>query len=98
MYGTPWHGDAKFASPGAVRLERIFLLRKGAKNSIKESIGIDPVSRFLTCSFPPLWDSQGMAFTLEIFNDLIATVPCQELAFKPEKSAIKMVIEELGEK
>jgi serine kinase of HPr protein (carbohydrate metabolism regulator) len=23
MYGTPWHGDAKFASPETVRLERI---------------------------------------------------------------------------
>jgi hypothetical protein len=33
-----------------------------------------------------------MAFTLEIFTDLTAQVPCQELAFKPETS----VIEEVG--
>jgi hypothetical protein len=91
MYGTPWHGDAKFGSPRGVRLERIFFLRHGQKNSIKEIKGIDPVSQLLTCSFPPYWDPQGMAFTLEEFTDLTAHIPCQELAFKPEKSALDLV-------
>jgi len=91
MYGTPWHGDAKFGSPRGVRLEKIFFLRHGQKNSIKEIKGIDPVSQLLTSSFPPFWDPQGMAFTLEIFTDLTAHIPCQELAFKPEKSALDLV-------
>ena len=91
MYGTPWHGDAKFGSPRGVRLERIFFLRHGQKNSIKEMKGIDTVSKLLTCSFPPYWDPQGMAFTMEIFTDLTAQVPCQELAFKPEKSTLDLV-------
>ena len=95
MYGTPWHGDAKFGSPRGVRLERIFFLRHGQKNSIKEIKGIDPVSQLLTCSFPPYWDPQGMAFTLEIFTDLAADIPCQSLSFRPERSAIDHVIEEL---
>jgi hypothetical protein len=95
MYGTPWHGEAKFGSPRGVRLERIFFLRHGQKNSINEIKGIDPVSQLLTCSFPSYWDPQGMAFTLEIFSDLTAQVPCQELAFKPERSAIDHVIEQL---
>ncbi len=95
MYGTPWHGEAKFGSPRGVRLERIFFLRHGQKNSIKEIKGIDPVSQLLTCSFPPYWDPQGMAFTLEIFTDLAADIPCQSLSFRPERSAIDHVIEEL---
>ena len=95
MYGTPWHGDAKFGSPRRVRLERIFFLRHGQKNSIKEIKGIDPVSQLLTCSFPPYWDPQGMAFTLEIFTDLAADIPCQSLSFRPERSVIDHVIEEL---
>ncbi len=95
MYGTPWHGDAKFGSPRGVRLERIFFLRHGQENSIKEIKGIDPVSQLLTCSFPPYWDPQGMAFTLEIFTDLAADIPCQSLSFRPERSAIDHVIEEL---
>ena len=96
MYGTPWHGEAKFGSPGRVRLERIFFIRHGQNNSIKEINGIDPVSQLLTSSFPPYWDPQGMAFTLEVFTDLTARVPCQELVFKPERSAIDHVIEGLG--
>ena len=95
MYGTPWHGDARLASPRRVRLESIFFLRHGQNNSIKEIKGIDPVSQLLTSSFPPYWDPQGMAFTLEVFTDLTAHVPCQELAFKPERSALDLVIEEL---
>jgi energy-coupling factor transporter ATP-binding protein EcfA2 len=90
MYGTPWHGDAKFASPRGVRLERIFFLRHGEKNTIREIKGINPVSKLLTCSFPPFWDPQGMAFTLEVFTDLSAQVPCQELAFKPETRALDL--------
>jgi hypothetical protein len=95
MYGTPWHGDAKLGSPRGVRLERIFFLRHGQENSVKESKGIDPVSQLLTSSFPPYWDPQGMAFTLGLFTDLTARVPCQELAFRPEKSAIDYISEGL---
>lgn len=95
MYGTPWHGEAKFGSPKGIRLESIFFLRQGKENAVTEKKGIDPVTQLLTCSFPPHWDPQGMAFTLELFTDLKAKVPCQELAFKPEKSAIDHVIKEL---
>ena len=91
MYGTPWHGDARFASPKGVRLERVFFLRHGQKNSIKEINGIDPVSQLLTCSFPTHWDPQGMAFTLEMFADLTSEVPCQELTFKPDRKVIDFV-------
>jgi len=91
MYGTPWHGDAGFASPKGVRLERVFFLRHGQKNSIKEIKGIDPVLQLLTCSFPTHWDSQGMAFTLEMLADLTSEVPCQELTFKPDRKVIDFV-------
>src|SRR5712692_1820290 len=34
MYGTPWHGEAGFASPEKVRISRIFILEHGEKNEI----------------------------------------------------------------
>jgi hypothetical protein len=91
IYGTPWHGEAKFASPGKARLEKIFFLRHGQENRIKEIKGIDQVARLLACAFPTHWDPRGMAFSLEIFTDLAARVPCQELHFRPDKSAIRFV-------
>jgi len=90
-YGTPWHGEAAFGSPREARLERIFFLRHGQENSVKDMKGLNPVSHLLTCSFPPLWDSQGMEFVLEFFSQLATQVPCQELTFRPEKSALALV-------
>jgi len=91
VYGTPWHGEAAFGSPREAKLERIFFLSHGKENSVKEVKGLKPVSHLLTCSFPPLWDSQGMEFVLALFTQLASQVPCQELSFRPEKSALALV-------
>ena len=91
VYGTPWHGEAAFGSPREARLERIFFLSHGQENSTKEMTGLDPVSHLLTCSFPPLWDHQGMEFVLEFFSQLAAQVPFQQLSFRPEKSVLALV-------
>ena len=93
MYGTPWHGDASFASRRGVTVERVLFLRQGRENSIKEIKGIDSVSRLITCGFLPHWDPQGMAFSMDFLTDLAAHVPCSEFTFKPYKSAIELVKE-----
>jgi len=91
MYGTPWHGEAKYGSPQAVRLERIFFLRHGSSHLSKKASDIEAVSKFLTCSFPPYWDPQGMEFSMELFSDLAAQVPCEELTFKPERNVLDFI-------
>jgi hypothetical protein len=98
MHGSPWHGDAKFASAETVTLERIFFLRHGKENAINEIKGSQPVSLFLTTSFPPYWDADGMVYTLEMLTDLTTQVPCQELTFKPDRSIIDFVLEEIENK
>ena len=96
MYGTPWHGEAKYGSPRAVRLGRIFFLRHGANHSIKQASRIEAVSRFLTCSFPPYWDHQAMEFSMELFSDLTAHISCEELTFKPESSVLDFINETIN--
>jgi hypothetical protein len=96
MYGTPWHGEAKYGSPRAVRLERIFFLRHGPNHSIKQITGIEAVSKFLTCSFPPYWDPQAIEFSMELFSDLTAHIPCEELTFKPESSVLDFIEETIN--
>ncbi len=91
MHGTPWHGEAKYSSARSVRLERIFFLRHGQENAIKEIKGIDPVTQLVKSSFPPHWDPQGMAFTLEMFSHLTAQVPSQQFTFKPDTTALDLV-------
>lgn len=91
MYGTPWHGEGKFGSPGCVKLNQVFFIKHGKKNLIKNKNNILSVTDFLKCSFPPLWDAQAMNYAMEFLNDLVQTVPCRELSFKPESSIVEFV-------
>jgi hypothetical protein len=91
MYGTPWHGEAKFGSPQSAGLDKIFFIRHGDANSVRKIKGAEAVQYLLTCSFPPYWDSTGMKFTLEFFSQMAADVPCYELFFKPDMNVIELI-------
>jgi hypothetical protein len=91
MYGTPWHGEAKFGSPQSAGLDKIFFIRHGDANSIRKINGAEAVQHLLTCSFPPYWDSAGMNFTLEFFSQMAAVVPCYELFFKPDMRVVELI-------
>ena len=91
MYGTPWHGEAKFGSPQSARLDKIFFIRHGDANSVRKMKGAEAVQSLLTCSFPPYWDSAGINFTLEFFSQMAAAVACYELFFKPDMSVIELI-------
>jgi len=91
MYGTPWHGEAKFGSPRGVQLENIFFLRHGRKNAIEPLSSSESVLKLLQCSFPPHWDAPGMEYTLGFFENLSKRVPCHELSFEPDKRVIEMI-------
>ena len=91
MYGTPWHGEAKFGSPQSVRLDRIYFIQHGAANSARPIRGAIPVQNLLTGSFPPYWDPEGMEFTMDFFSDLTATVPCYELFVKPDMGVVEYI-------
>ncbi|HSO60293.1 MAG TPA: hypothetical protein VLR50_04560 [Desulfobacterales bacterium] len=92
LYGTPWHGEAAFAAPGGVELRRIFFIRHGQAHAIRKLSPAGAVREMLKCSFPPLWDAGGMAAALELFHGMATSVPCAELAFVPDSSAIDFVM------
>jgi hypothetical protein len=91
MYGTPWHGDARFASPAKVKLEKVFFINHGQANSVQAVRGTLPVLQFLKASFPPYWDKNCMEFAMKFFNDLVATVPCRRLSFVPDSKIVEFV-------
>jgi hypothetical protein len=97
IYGTPWHGEAKFGAPINVKLDRIYFIQHGAANSARKMKGAEPIQNLLTCSFPPYWDTEGMEFTMDFFSDLTATMPCYELFFKPNGDIIDFVKSNLME-
>ena len=91
VYGTPWHGDARVASPDAVPLERIFIIQHADENRATPLSPLDAASLLLVRSFPTIWDAQGMAFTLELLGELSQAVPCYELGFVPDKRILDFV-------
>lgn len=91
MYGTPWHGEAKFGSPRGVKLEKMYFLRHSQKNVTQPLTRTQAVLKMLQCSFPPYWDAAEMQITMELFERLATRISCCELAFRPDESAIQFV-------
>lgn len=93
LYGTPWHGEARFAGQGGVPLVAAFLLRHGREHRILPLSRPAAVSGLLQCSFPPLWDRGAMAETLRRFDELAGRVPCSVLEFRPDPRVLELLKE-----
>jgi hypothetical protein len=91
MYGTPWHGDGHIATPGRVRLSRVFFLKHGARNALTPVARTEAAARLFACGFTPFHDADGLTFSLGLLGDVAAAVPCDELAFVPDRSVIDFV-------
>ncbi len=91
MYGTPWHGEGGMALPDAAPLEKVFLLKHAQENYV---LPIDPMTAaaaLLVRTYAPHWDKCGMEFSLSFLGDLSQTVPCYELGFVPDFTAVNFV-------
>ncbi len=91
IYGTPWHGELPDVSPGGVPLDKVFLLRHGDENRVQPVRGAGAVGKLLARCFPPLWDAEGMRFTLDFLGGLVEQCPVYELSFVPDKRVVDLV-------
>jgi hypothetical protein len=91
MFGTPWHGDAKVASPEGVPLGRIFIIKHSPKNYASRLRANDAASALFVRCFPTFWNSSGMAYTLNLLGEIAEQVPCYELGFVPNETILDFV-------
>lgn len=91
MYGTPWHGDYDGVSAGRVELAGVFFLRHGPTHRLEPSSAAQAAAMLLSRSFPPLWDHDGMKFTLDFLADLVTAVPCSLLTFAPRNDIVELI-------
>ena len=96
MYGTPWHGDARLASPERAPLSRIYFLRHGEKNELVKQRKNPSLMRLMACSFLPYYNPQAIDFSLTFFEEIVSSVPCHELSFLPDKSVVEYLQKEIG--
>jgi hypothetical protein len=92
MYGTPWHGEAAFASPGKAKLNRIHILRHGTQNRFTSLPQVRAVGEVFARSFPPFHSPVGVERTIEFIRRVLEVVPCFEFEFLPDSSSVAAVL------
>jgi len=93
MHGTPWHGEAAFASPGRAPLRRIFILQHGSGNRIERLSPSAAVGELLARSFTPFYQSRFVDPVLALLEEMVESVPCYRFQFVPDQSAVERIIE-----
>lgn len=91
MYGTPWHGDARHASPGSAPVSAIYLLEHGDATRMTPLSATQAVARLFTMSLAAFYSRDAVAFTLGFINRLVEAIPCFELAFVPDRRVVELV-------
>ena len=86
IYGTPWHGEAGFATPARAPLKEVYFLQKGLRNNLRSLATVESVGRLFACCFPVFHDRRALDFTVSLFEDVVRSVPCCELTFVPNPS------------
>jgi len=91
-FGTPWHGEGRFASPEGRPLAAIFFLRQARRTEVVPLGSGDAGARLFSLTFPPRWDRLSVARTLSTCIRVARTTPAFELGFRPDRSAVEAVL------
>jgi hypothetical protein len=93
MYGTPWHGEAMYASPGSAPLARIFVLEHGRGNVVTRLSPSQAVGELFARSFVPFHRHEYVESALEFLQELVGAVPVYHYAFEPTEAAVERILE-----
>ena len=96
LYGTPWHGEERYAEPVAAPLGAVFLLRHAVTNELTPLGAAEAAARLFACAFPPFYDPAGLDFTIAFLGALAGEVPCRDLGFVPDDGAVAFVADTVG--
>jgi hypothetical protein len=91
MYGTPWHGEAMFASPNSAPLTRIFILEHGHGNVITRLTHSQAVGELFARAFVPFHRHEYVEAGLSFLEQLAESVPCYHYSFEPDERAVEKI-------
>ena len=91
MYGTPWHGEAMYASPGSAPLARIFILEHGFGNRLTRLAPSNAVAELFARSFVPFHRHKYVEAALTFLQELVETVPIYRYSFEPDCRAVDTI-------
>jgi hypothetical protein len=91
MYGTPWHGEAMYASPNSAPVARVFVLEHGHGNVITPLTPSQAVAELFARSFVPFHRHEYVDSALVFLEELANAVPVYRYAFEPDQSAVEKI-------
>lgn len=92
MYGTPWHGEAMFASPESAPLAAVFILEHGSGNNLTELSPSEAVAELFARSFVPFHRHEYVDSALRFLQEVVSRVPCYRYAFEPNPAAVEAIL------
>jgi hypothetical protein len=92
IYGTPWHGEAMYASPGSASLARIFILEHGRGNVLTRLSPSQGVAELFARSFVPFHKHEYVDSALAFLQEVVGTVPVYRYAFEPDQRAVDTIL------
>jgi len=93
MYGTPWHGEAAYASPESAPLARIFILEHGHGNVLTRLSPSQAVAELFARSFVPFHRHEYVDSALEFLQEVVDAVPCYRYSFEPDERAVDRILD-----
>ncbi len=93
MYGTPWHGEAAYASPAKAQLSGIFVLEHGEGNVITRLSPSQTVSELFARSFVPFHRHDYVDLALDTLQRVAGSVPCYRYSFEPDARAVDKILQ-----
>jgi hypothetical protein len=91
IYGTPWHGEAMYASPNSAPLARIFVLEHGYGNVVTPLTPGQAVAELFARSFVPFHRHEYVDSALVFLEELANAVPVYRYAFEPDQRAVEKI-------
>jgi len=92
MYGTPWHGEAMYASPNSAPLARIFVLEHGHGNVITPLSSGQAVAELFARSFVPFHRHEYVESALAFLEEVADSVPVYRYSFEPDERAVEKIM------
>jgi hypothetical protein len=90
-FGTPWHGEARFASPRRAPVRALLLLEQAKVNSLTRLSAAEATAHLASASFPPMHALELTQTYLDNLATLAITVPCYRLALRPSPEAVELL-------
>lgn len=94
--GTPWSGEGGFADNRSVPLRGILLLEQADRDELVPLSPARALALLYRCHFPPLWDPEAAARTLDHMERLVREVPAFLFRNRKGGQAAQLLLDRLG--